>query len=117
MPGNSNLHDSSRNKQDEFYTDLDIEKRHERMTLFRSYSPADYPRYDNYDAIEVGKTADIPADYDGAIGVPITFMSQYNPDQFEIVRFRKGDDDRDLSVGGVDKYFRIIIRRRQGGQK
>ena len=100
-----------------WFTNLDIEKRHERMTLFRSYSPADYPRYDNYDAIEVGKTADIPADYDGAIGVPITFMSQYNPEQFEIVRFRKGDDDRDLSVGGVDKYFRIIIRRRQGGQK
>ena len=68
-----------------WFTNLDIEKRHEEMTLFRHYSPEEYPTYDNYDAIEVSKTADIPCDWDGAIGVPITFMSQYNPDQFEIL--------------------------------
>ena len=98
-----------------WFTNLDIEKRHEEMTLFRHYSPEEYPTYDNYDAIEVSKTADIPCDWDGAIGVPITFMSQYNPDQFEIIRFRKGDDDRDFTINGKPTYFRIIIRRKQKG--
>ncbi|MBR3223430.1 MAG: adenine-specific methyltransferase EcoRI family protein [Kiritimatiellae bacterium] len=98
-----------------WFTNLDIEKRHEEMTLFRHYSPEEYPTYDNYDAIEVSKTADIPCDWEGAIGVPITFMSQYNPDQFEIIRFRKGDDDRDFTINGKPTYFRIIIRRKQKG--
>ena len=98
-----------------WFTNLDIEKRHEEMTLFRHYSPEEYPTYDNYDAIEVSKTADIPCDWDGAIGVPITFMSQYNPDQFEIIRFRKGDDDRDFTINGKPTYFRIIIRRKRNG--
>ncbi len=96
-----------------WFTNLDIEKRHEEMTLFRHYSPEEYPTYDNYDAIEVGKTADIPCDWEGMIGVPITFMSQYNPEQFEIIRFRKGNDDRDLTINGEPTYFRIIIRRKQ----
>ena len=100
-----------------WFTNLDIERRHEEMTLFRHYTPEEYPTYDNYDAIEVGKTADIPCDWEGMIGVPITFMSQYNPDQFEIIRFRKGDDDRDLTINGKPTYFRIIIRRKQKGQK
>ena len=98
-----------------WFTNLDIEKRREEMTLFRHYSPEEYPTYDNYDAIEVSKTADIPCDWEGAIGVPITFMSQYNPDQFEIIRFRKGDDDRDFTINGKPTYFRIIIRRKQKG--
>lgn len=68
-----------------WFTNLDIEKRHENMPLFRSYTPEKYPTYDNFDAIEVSKTADIPYDYYGVMGVPITFMSQYNPEQFEIV--------------------------------
>lgn len=55
------------------------------MTLFRNYTPEAYPTYDNYDAIEVPKTTDIPCDYFGVIGVPITFMTKHNPDQFEIV--------------------------------
>lgn len=95
-----------------WFTNLDFPKRHEKMVLFRHFSPEEYPKYDNYNAIEVAKTADIPCDWDGAIGVPITFMSQYNPEQFKIIRFRKGDDDRDLSVNGKPTYFRIIIRRR-----
>ena len=68
-----------------WFTNLDFAKRHEEIPLFRKYSPADYPTYINYDAIEVGKTADIPCDYDGKMGVPITFMDKYNPDQFEIL--------------------------------
>ena len=96
-----------------WFTNLDIEKRHEEMTLFRRYSPEEYPKYDNYDAIEVARTADIPKDWDGDIGVPITYMAQYNPDQFQIIKFRKGDDDKDLSINGKPTYFRIIIRRKK----
>lgn len=68
-----------------WFTNVDIEKRHENMTLFRNYTAEDYPMYDNFNAIEVSKTADIPCDYDGVMGVPITFMSQYSPEQFEIL--------------------------------
>ena len=68
-----------------WFTNLDYEERHEQMVLFNAYAPSRYPRYDNYDAIEVSKTAEIPADYDGAMGVPITFLDKYNPDQFEIL--------------------------------
>ena len=96
-----------------WFTNLDIEKRHEEMTLFRRYSPEEYPKYDNYDAIEVARTADIPKDWNGDLGVPITYMAQYNPDQFQIIKFRKGDDDKDLSINGKPTYFRIIIRRKK----
>lgn len=70
-----------------WFTNLDIQKRHEDSILFRSYKkePERYPNYDNYDAIEVSKVADIPYDYAGIMGVPITFMDKYNPEQFEIV--------------------------------
>ena len=83
------------------------------MILYRRYSPDKYLRYDNYDAINVDKTADIPCDYDGEIGVPITFLDKYNPAQFEIVRFRKGNDGKDLSINGKCPYFRIIIRKKR----
>ncbi len=68
-----------------WFTNLDISKRHEEMVLFKNYSPALYPKYINYDAIDVGTTKDIPCDYDGEMGVPITFLDKYNPSQFEIV--------------------------------
>lgn len=68
-----------------WYTNLDIDKRHEDITVYRHYTPEEYPKYDNYDAIEVSKVSDIPCDYDGVMGVPITFMDKYNPDQFEIL--------------------------------
>lgn len=68
-----------------WFTNLDIQKRHEELVLYREYDPQAYPSYVNYDAIEVGKVADIPCDYAGNMGVPITFMDKYNPDQFEIV--------------------------------
>ena len=68
-----------------WFTNLDIKQRHEEMILVRKYKPEEYPKYVNYDAIEVAKTTDIPCDYAGEMGVPITFMDKYNPDQFEIV--------------------------------
>lgn len=68
-----------------WFTNLDFEKRHESITLYKHYTPEEYPRYVNYDAIEVSKVAEIPSDYDGEMGVPITFLDKYNPDQFEII--------------------------------
>ncbi len=96
-----------------WFTNLEIKKRHENIILYKSYNPEFYPKYDNYDAINVDKTSDIPYDYNGVMGVPITFLDKYNPAQFEIVKFRKGDDDKDLSIGGKCPYFRILIRKRQ----
>ena len=94
-----------------WFTNLDHHKRHEELILYKKYTPDEYPRYDNYDAIEVSRYANIPVDYNGEMGVPITFLSKLNPDQFEIVRFRKGVDERDLSINGKPTYFRIIIRK------
>ena len=77
-----------------WYTNLDHNKRHEEMILVQRYlgNEASYPRYDNYDAIEVSKTTDIPADYEGLMGVPITFLTKYNPEQFEIVGMCENKD-------------------------
>ena len=94
-----------------WFTNLEVSKRHENLTLYKKYNPEEYPKYDNYDAIEVSKVAEIPYDYEGAMGVPITFIDKYNPEQFEIIKFRKGNDNKDLSVNGKCPYFRIIIRR------
>jgi hypothetical protein len=98
-----------------WFTNLDHTKRHEDIVLFRKYEEeADlYPRYDNYDGIEVSKVKDIPEDYDGDMGVPITFLHKFNPSQFEIVKFRKGDDEKDLSINGKCPYFRILIRKKK----
>lgn len=99
-----------------FFTNLDIDKRHEDMTLFRTYSPEEYPKYDNYDAINVNRTLDIPCDYYGVMGVPITFMQYYNPNQFIIIGL---DDHRVEWVGhgpklnGKTLYRRVIIQRAQ----
>ena len=68
-----------------WFTNLDHSKRHEEITLFKSYNPSDYPSYANFDGIEVSKVVDIPLDYRGVMGVPITFLGKYNPDQFEIL--------------------------------
>lgn len=102
-----------------WFTNLDIQKRHEDMPLFRTYNPTDYPTYDNYDAIDVSKTADIPCDYYEAIGVPITYLTKFNPEQFELLGI-----DRDFTSdggrfaladanGGVHRlYARLVIRRK-----
>jgi hypothetical protein len=68
-----------------WFTNIDFEERHENITLYKQYTPEEYPRYVNYKAIEVSKTAEIPYDYDGEMGVPITFLDKYNPEQFEII--------------------------------
>lgn len=102
-----------------WFTNVDIDKRHEDMVLFRNYTPEEYPKYDNYDAIEVSKTADIPCDYYGVMGVPLTFMSQYNPEQFQIVGLDRYTVPKEFLVGGrvaingKPKYARILIRRKQ----
>jgi hypothetical protein len=72
-----------------WFTNLDFKKRHESITLYKQFKPTDYPRYDNFDAIEVSKVAEIPYDYDGAMGVPITFLDKHNPEQFEILGITK----------------------------
>ena len=95
-----------------WFTNLDHGKHPEPLTLTAIYNPDNYPTYDNYNAIEVGKTVNIPKDYYGEMGVPLSFMLKYNPEQFDIIRFRKGNDGKDLRVNGSDKYTRIIIKRR-----
>jgi hypothetical protein len=84
-----------------WFTNMDNPKRHEFIPLYKKYTPSDYPKYDNYDAIEVGKVAEIPADYPGAMGVPITFLDKYNPVQFEIL----GITDRDNNSGLKTKEY------------
>lgn len=68
-----------------WFTNLEINKRHEDLILYKKYTPEEYPKYENFDAINVDVTKDIPMDYEGFMGVPITFMDKYNPDQFEII--------------------------------
>ena len=118
-----------------WFTNLDIPKNHEEQILWKPYVPEEYPRYVNYDAIEVSQSKDIPMNYDGEMGVPITFMHKYNPDQFEIVGMSL--DLADMSIvrerlgrndGGptfyiekdgelVRLYDRIVIRRKQHQQR
>jgi len=96
-------------------TNLDTFKRHEDINLTKTYygNEIEYPKYDNYDAINVNKTQEIPMDYDGFMGVPITFLHKYNPEQFELIKFRKGNDEKDLSINGKCPYFRILIKNRR----
>lgn len=108
-----------------WFTNLETKKRHEKLILYRTYNENDYPKYDNYDAINVDKVADIPVDYYGVMGVPITFMDKYNPDQFEIVdcnEYRVNENipykkhglvkDKEASIGTRITYARILIKRK-----
>lgn len=110
-----------------WFTNLDIKKRHENLILYKRYTPEEYPKYDNYNAIEVGKVAEIPCDYDGVMGVPITFLDKYNPDQFEILDARNytnidrlkrkstcliKDADGHITSQNRNAYARILIRNR-----
>ena len=96
-------------------TNLELDQRHEDIELTKVYygNETAYPKYDNCDGINVNKTQDIPNDFAGLMGVPITFLHKYNPDQFEIVRFRKGDDGKDLRVNGKCPYFRILVKNKR----
>ena len=112
-----------------WFTNLDYKKRHDEFIYIRKYQPADYPRYENLDAIDVSESKAIPEDWDGLMGVPDTFLDIYNPDQFEIVGLGAGDlakeigvtknfrgrTDVALKINGKDKcpYSRIIIRRKK----
>lgn len=115
-----------------WFTNLDIDKRHHLLDLVFFYedNPEKYPKYDNYDAIEVSKVADIPADYEGVMGVPITFLDKYSPEQFEILdanNYRKDNftkikahgliKDADGSVNGRNKYARILIKNKNPKSK
>ena len=109
-----------------WFTNLDIAKRHEDLDLYKTYTPEEYPKYDNYDAINVNKTKDIPKDYAGAMGVPITFLDKYNPEQFEIISsndYRINETipfkehglikDKDGAINGKPTYARILIKNKK----
>ncbi len=100
-----------------WYTNLDIQKRHEDLILYKKYHGNEeyYPKYDNYDAINIDKTAEIPCDYTGAMGVPITFLDKYNPEQFEIL-----GNEYDLNIDkgrgyikGKRMYSRVFIKNKK----
>ena len=98
-----------------WFTNLDVKKRHENLILYKKYTPEEYPKYDNFDAINVDKTQDIPGDYYGVMGVPITFLDKYNPEQFEII-----GNEYDLNIekgrgyiNGKRIYSRIFIKRKK----
>ena len=95
-----------------WFTNIDYARRHEDIPLWRKYSPEEYPRYDNYDAIEVSKTADIPIDYDGVMGVPITFMDKYNPEQFEILGITSGREE--FEARPTKKYINAVQHNLNG---
>lgn len=84
-----------------WFTNIDIGKRHDPLILYKTYTPSEYPKYDNYAAINVDKVSDIPSDYDDIMGVPITFLDKYNPEQFEIL----GKTDRQAIYGYRTKIY------------
>lgn len=93
-----------------WFTNLDHKKRHEPLDLYKKYNPEEYPKYDNYDAINVDKVKDIPVDYHGVIGVPITFIDKYCPEQFEVIGITENADYlKPLYVEGCEKYDRPYL--------
>jgi len=103
-----------------WFTNLDTSKRHQELALYKRYSPKDYPKYDNYDAINVNRYIDIPSDYSGAMGVPVTFIDKYNPAQFEIIG-HVGSVGADglysfasaIYLNGKKKFKRILIKNKK----
>lgn len=92
-----------------WFTNLDVAKRNEKLILRKKYTPEEYPKYDNYDAINVDRVADIPVDYNGVMGVPISIMDKYNPEQFEIIGLAKYPCPK---INGRSTYARILIRKK-----
>lgn len=109
-----------------WFTNLETTKRHEELTLYKKYSPEEYPKYDNYDAIEVSRVLDIPMDYKGAMGVPITFVDKYNPEQFEIIDINPHfftiveqglpKPSQLKIIGRKDPFARILIKNKKVGK-
>lgn len=100
-----------------WFTNLDIQKRYEILDLYKEYNPEEYPKYDNYDAINVDKVVDIPCDYNGLIGVPVTFLERYDPNQFELLNCSAFSSVENYGCGalyvkGKKMYSRIIIKRK-----
>ena len=101
-----------------WFTNLDIAKRHEDLILYKRYTSEEYPKYDQYDAINVKRYVDIPCDYKGIMGVPITFVDKYNPDQFEIIGIDRYVEDnpnygRRFTINGKETYARILIKNKR----
>ena len=100
-----------------WFTNLDTTKRHEEITLYKKYTPKEFPKYDNYDVVNVDKVVNIPMDYEGVMGVPITFVDKYNPDQFEIVGIANSarwiDHECFTIIRGRKIYNRVLIRRKK----
>lgn len=99
-----------------WFTNIDHKKNNPPLDLYKKYNPKDYPKYDNYDAINVDKTKDIPMDYDGVMGVPVSFLDKYCPTQFEIVGIHGNCYDytkplKSLTINGKKVYKRIMIRK------
>ena len=97
-----------------WYTNLDIKKRHEELILWKKYDPAEYPKYDNYDAIEVGSISDIPCDYAGVMGVPISFLDKFNPNQFEILGLTSGRCEFEKEAWPTKRYVRAVQHNKDG---
>jgi hypothetical protein len=104
-----------------WFTNLDLPKRHETIPLFKKYNNQEYPKYDNYDAIEVSKVNNIPTpeSYDGVMGVPVTFLDKYNPEQFEIKGIDRYVEDnlhpgKRFTLKGKEIYARILIQHKKG---
>jgi len=104
-----------------WFTNLDHIKRHETAVFYKEYNPEDYPKYDNYNAINVDKVADIPADYSGTMGVPITFLDKYNPNQFDVIGMTGVDEPIGLCseykggrpyINGNRMYVRVFIKNK-----
>ncbi|MBP3227222.1 MAG: adenine-specific methyltransferase EcoRI family protein, partial [Bacteroidaceae bacterium] len=99
-----------------WFTNLDHSKRHEELDLVCRYNPEDYPTYENYDAIEVSKVSDIPCDWDGAMGVPTTFLDRYNPEQFELIGLAEGELGKELGLRPFDRSLKALNKSLRDGQ-
>jgi hypothetical protein len=99
-----------------WYTNLDVASRHKDLILYKKYNPKEYLKYDNYDGINVNRYIDIPMDYDGVMGVPITFLNYHNPSQFEIIgldRYTGKNGDKDFTINGKMLFRRILIKNKK----
>ena len=105
-----------------WFTNIDHKKRHQEIDLYKHYNADEYPKYDNYNAIDVSKVCEIPMDYDGVMGVPITFLDKYCPTQFKIIGWSRHNDmnmdggfwlggKADATINGKEVYRRILIKK------
>jgi hypothetical protein len=101
-----------------WFTNLETTKRHQELTLYKKFTPEEYPTYDNYEAVNVDKVSDIPMSYSGMMGVPITFLDKYNPKQFEIIGIDRYIEDnpnygRRFTINEKEIYARVVIKNKK----